>query len=86
MPQPLREHPNSLPTGTVTFLFTDMEGSTTLVQRLGPAFAELLEAHGEVIRSAVEDGNGVAVSTEGDAFFAVFPAAPDADPSECGLP
>jgi predicted ATPase/class 3 adenylate cyclase len=64
-----------LPTGTVTFLFTDIEGSTQLVSSLGDAYAPVLEAHAEVMRAAIAEHAGTEVSTEGDAFFAVFPTA-----------
>jgi predicted ATPase/class 3 adenylate cyclase len=68
----------SLPIGTVTFLFTDIEGSTRLVQELGSRFREMLEAHHGILRGAISTHRGVEVSTEGDAFFAVFPSATDA--------
>src|SRR6266567_659624 len=68
----------SRPTGTVTFLFTDIEGSTRLVQELGPRFRDVLEAHHEILRRAISAHAGVEVSTEGDAFFAVFASATDA--------
>ncbi len=68
----------SLPVGTVTFLFTDIEGSTRLVQELGSRFREVLEAHHGILRRAISAQRGVEVSTEGDAFFAVFPSATDA--------
>ena len=67
-----------LPTGTVTFLFTDVEGSTQLLQRLGDAYPPVLEEHARLIRAAVDEAGGVEVSTEGDAFFCVFPGAPHA--------
>ena len=69
---------NDLPTGTVTFLFTDIEGSTRLVQAFGDAYPPLLEQHHDIVRSAVEANDGLVVSTEGDSFFAVFPVAPAA--------
>ena len=69
---------SDLPTGTVTFLFTDIEGSTRLVQGLGDAYPPLLEQHHGIMRSAVDANDGVVVSTEGDSFFVVFPAAPAA--------
>jgi predicted ATPase/class 3 adenylate cyclase len=69
---------SELPTGTVTFLFTDIEGSTRLVQRLGDAYPPLLEQHHDIVRSAIEANDGLVVSTEGDSFFAVFPTAPAA--------
>ena len=62
----------SLPVGIVTFLFTDIEGSTRLVQELGPDYLPVLELHGELMRSAITAAGGVVVSTEGDSFFAVF--------------
>ena len=67
-----------LPTGTVTFLFTDIEGSTRLVGRLGDDYRRILERHAEILRAAIADGGGTEMSTEGDAFFAVFPTAPGA--------
>jgi predicted ATPase/class 3 adenylate cyclase len=66
----------ALPTGTVTFLFTDIEGSTRLVQALGSeAFRSLLDRHDEILRRAIDDGDGAVVRTEGDSFFAAFPTA-----------
>jgi len=66
----------ALPTGTVTFLFTDIEGSTKLVERLGTAaWTALLEAHQSIIRGALAAATGVEVKTEGDSFFAVFTSA-----------
>ena len=67
-----------LPTGTVTFVFTDIEGSTQLVSSLGESYGPVLEAHSDLIRRAIADHAGTEVSTEGDAFFAVFPSALDA--------
>ena len=64
-----------LPTGTVTFLFTDIEGSTRLLQRLGDAYRDVLDAHGRILRAAIVEGGGGEVKTEGDSFFAVFPTA-----------
>ena len=61
-----------LPTGTVTFLFTDIEGSTGLLQALGDGYAAVLDEHAAIIRRAVADGGGVEVSTHGDAVFAAF--------------
>ena len=69
---------NDLPMGTVTFLFTDIEGSTRLVQALGGGYPPLLEHHHDIVGSAVEANGGLVVSTEGDSFFAVFPTAPAA--------
>jgi class 3 adenylate cyclase len=63
----------SLPTGTVTFLFTDIEGSTRLVETLGPEeYGQLLERHRAALRAAFEEHGGIEVGTEGDSFFVVF--------------
>jgi predicted ATPase/class 3 adenylate cyclase len=68
-----------LPTGTVTFLFTDVEGSTSLLTALGPErYAGALAAHRAVIRAACTENGGVEVDTQGDAFFFAFPTAPGA--------
>jgi class 3 adenylate cyclase len=67
-----------LPSGTVTFLFTDVEGSTRLLEEHGPAYAFLLEEHRRVIREAVGRHDGVEVDTQGDAFFVAFSRAADA--------
>ena len=65
-----------LPTGTVTFLFTDIEGSTRLLHELGPnAYADALREHRRVLREAFAAGDGVEVDTQGDAFFVAFPTA-----------
>src|SRR5919199_1859266 len=64
-----------LPTGTVTFLFTDIEQSTELVRALGDRYAAVLERHNAILREAVRRHAGVEVATEGDAIFAVFPSA-----------
>jgi predicted ATPase/class 3 adenylate cyclase len=65
-----------LPKGTVTFLFTDIEGSTRLLQRLGvDRYEPLQEEHAAILRRAIEDGGGTVVRIEGDAFFAAFPTA-----------
>jgi len=65
----------SLPTGTVTFLFSDIEGSTRLLQRLGEAYPAVLETHQRLLREAYGGWGGVEVSTQGDSFFVVFPDA-----------
>jgi class 3 adenylate cyclase len=64
-----------LPTGTVTFLFTDIEGSTNLARTLGPRWVEVLDGHHSILRAAIRDHDGVDLRTEGDAFFAVFASA-----------
>lgn len=65
-------------TGTVTFLFTDIEGSTLLVRSQGEAWNGLLERHGELLRAAWTAHDGVEVGTEGDSFFVTFASAPAA--------
>jgi predicted ATPase/class 3 adenylate cyclase len=70
--------PESLPVGTVTFLFTDIEGSTRLVQELGARYGDLLADHCRIMRDAIRGNGGTEVGTEGDSFFAVFPSAPSA--------
>jgi predicted ATPase/class 3 adenylate cyclase len=68
-----------LPTGTVTFLFTDVEGSTSLLKELGAeAYAAALADHRRAIRDACAAHGGVEVDTQGDAFFFAFPTAPGA--------
>ena len=68
-----------LPTGTVTFLFTDIEGSTQLLQRLGDRrYAEVLEEHRRLLRAAIQEHGGQEVHSQGDAFFAVFLSAQEA--------
>jgi len=64
-----------LPSGTVTFLFTDVEGSTRLLQAHGDAYADLLAEHRRVLREAFARHDGVEVDTQGDAFFVAFPRA-----------
>jgi predicted ATPase/class 3 adenylate cyclase len=66
-----------LPTGTVTFFFTDIEGSTRLLHELGMRYHEALAQHHRVLRAAIGEAGGVEVSTHGDAFFAAF-TDPDA--------
>jgi predicted ATPase/class 3 adenylate cyclase len=71
--------PPELPTGTVTFLFTDVEGSTQLLHELGAeAYAHALAEHRRMIRAACAAEGGVEVDTQGDAFFFAFPTAPGA--------
>ena len=67
-----------LPTGTLTFLFSDIEGSTRLVTALGPSFGPLLERHQALLRDAFAGAGGVEIATEGDSFFVVFRSAPSA--------
>jgi predicted ATPase len=68
-----------LPRGTVTFLFTDIEGSTRLLHELGAeAYDEALAEHRQLLREAFARHGGVEVDTQGDAFFYAFPTAPGA--------
>src|SRR5437870_4703809 len=62
-----------LPSGMVTFLFTDVEGSTRLLHEVGvDAYAQALSEHRHLLRAAFEAHGGVEVDTQGDAFFVVF--------------
>src|SRR6266487_1977921 len=68
-----------LPSGTVTFLFTDIEGSTKLLHEQGAeSYAEALAEHRRLLRDAFAAHGGVEVDTQGDAFFVAFPTAPGA--------
>jgi len=68
-----------LPSGTVSFLFTDVEGSTKLLHELGAdVYAEALAEHRRILRDAFGAHGGVEVDTQGDAFFVAFPTAPGA--------
>jgi predicted ATPase len=67
-----------LPSGTVTLLFTDIEGSTRLLQELGERYAEVLADHRRIVRDAFWRHGGVEVDTQGDAFFFAFAQASDA--------
>ena len=67
-----------LPSGVVTFLFTDIEGSTKLLHELGDAYAAALHEHRRILREAFEAHGGVEVDTQGDAFFVAFARASDA--------
>jgi predicted ATPase/class 3 adenylate cyclase len=67
-----------LPTGTVTFLFTDIEGSTRMWERSSSAMSEALARHDEILGDAIEANGGYVFKTVGDAFCAAFPTAPEA--------
>src|SRR6266540_2128306 len=67
-----------VPTGTVTFLFTDIEGSTKLVQRLRDDYGALLEQHHRLVRGVFEEHAGEEIDNQGDAFFFAFRRARDA--------
>src|SRR5690242_9732134 len=68
----------ALPQGTVTFLFTDIEGSTRLLHELGDDYGRALDEHRRVLRDAFARHGGVEVDTQGDAFFVTFAKASDA--------
>ena len=69
----------AVPTGTLTFLFSDIEDSTRLVQELDTArYRELLEQHQRLLRASFSAHGGIERSTEGDSFFVVFRDAPSA--------
>lgn len=70
--------PDLLPTGTITLLFTDMEGSTRLLQQLGESYASVLADCRHLLRLAFAQHNGHEVDTQGDAFFVSFARATDA--------
>ena len=69
---------DALPTGTVTFLFSDIEGSTKLLEEHGSGYVALLAEHRRVLRDAFMRHGGVEVDTQGDAFFVAFERATDA--------
>src|SRR3954463_7375360 len=77
---------SDLPTGVVTLLFTDVEGSTRLLHDLGDDYAEALHEHRRRLRAAFADHEGIEVDTQGDAFFVAFGGASNtcAAPSEGG--
>ena len=66
---------STLPTGTVTFFFSDIEGSTRLIQHLGERYPDVLLAHHSVLREALAANGGHELRTEGDSFFIVFSSA-----------
>ena len=67
-----------LPKGTVTFVFTDIEGSTRLLRTLGDRYREALKQHRTILRDAFTSHAGVEVDTQGDAFFVAFPTPREA--------
>jgi class 3 adenylate cyclase len=68
----------TLPAGTVTFLFTDIEGSTELLKQLGERYGEVLRMHRRLVRDILAAANGVEIDSQGDAFFFAFSRARDA--------
>src|ERR1700694_3134773 len=73
-----RSYMSDLPTGTVTLLFTDIEGSTRLLQQTGKRYAGVLEECRQMLRAAFSTHGGHEVDTQGDAFFVAFVRATDA--------
>ena len=69
---------SGLPSGTVTFVFTDIEGSTALLKQLGDRYAEVLAEHRRIVRDTFTHADGVEIDTQGDAFFFAFARARDA--------
>jgi YVTN family beta-propeller protein len=67
-----------LPSGTITFLFTDVEGSTRLLKQLRDRYGEVLADHRRILRAAFEEHGGQEIDTQGDAFFVAFRKARDA--------
>ena len=68
----------AFPAGTVTFVFTDIEGSTRLLQELGDEYGDVARDHRRIVREAFGERGGTEVDTQGDAFFFSFPRASDA--------
>ena len=69
---------NHLPTGTVTFFISDIEGSTLLWEAHPQGMRAALARHDEILRTAVESNGGSVIKTTGDGLYAVFPTAHDA--------
>jgi class 3 adenylate cyclase len=68
----------TLPSGTVTFVFSDVEGSTGLLKRLGERYGEVIAEHRRIVREAFGEHGGVEIDVQGDAFFFAFARARDA--------
>jgi len=68
----------NLPSGTVTFLFTDIDGSTRLLERLRESYASVLADQRQILRDGFIHWNGHEIDTQGDSFFASFSRAIDA--------
>ena len=69
---------SSLPSGTVTFVFSDVEGSTALLKQLGERYDDVISTHRRLMRELFTAHGGVEIDTQGDAFFFAFPRARDA--------
>jgi predicted ATPase/class 3 adenylate cyclase len=74
----------TLPSGTVTFLFTDIEGSTRLMRELGDRYLQAQQAHHRLLREAFQENKGIELRTEGDSFFCAFEGALDACKAAAG--
>ncbi len=74
----MRSSGTAPPSGLVTLVFTDIEGSTRLVQSLGERWTTLLHKHRDIMRAAWRDWDGFEMGTEGDSFFVSFPSVGDA--------
>jgi class 3 adenylate cyclase len=68
----------NLPAGTVTFVFSDIEGSTGLLKRLGEGYSELIADHRQIVRDTFGRHKGVEIDVQGDSFFFAFARARDA--------
>ena len=68
----------ALPSGTVTFVFTDIEGSTALLKQLGDRYGDVLSQHRRLVRETFGGAGGTEIDTQGDAFFFAFPRAREA--------
>jgi class 3 adenylate cyclase len=68
----------SLPSGTVTFVFSDIEGSTGLLKRLGDGYGDVINEHRRLVRETFRAHDGVEIDTQGDSFFYAFARARDA--------
>ena len=69
---------DNTPVGTVTMLFTDIEGSTALLRRLGESYGDLVRDHHNLLRAVAAANGGRVVDTQGDAFFFAFRTAKEA--------
>ena len=69
---------SALPSGTVTFVFSDVEGSTALLKQLGERYDDVISTHRRLMRELFTTHGGVEIDTQGDAFFFAFPRARDA--------
>lgn len=69
---------SNIPTGTITFLFTDIQGGTQLWEQYPDAMKAALRRHDTLLRYAIKTNNGYAFKTVADAFYAAFPTAPEA--------